>query len=78
MIIDVTGTVLTPKSEHCLGDGRHFDENGMPIECCCDECNYLMCCTGVFLTVKCEECADEDCPNAGKTHEDITTAVAGG
>ena len=78
MIIDVTGIVLTPKSEHCLGDGRHFDENGLLIECCCDECDYLMCCTGIFLTMQCEDCKDADCPHAGKPFKAITKGGAGG
>ncbi len=45
MIIDVTGIVLTPGNggEKCLGNGKHYD-NGEMIECCCDECDYLMCC----------------------------------
>ena len=66
MIIDVTGIELTPKSGNCLGDGRHFDENGTLIECCCDECDYLMCCTDTFLTTSCEECEDAYCPHVGK------------
>lgn len=44
-IIDVTGVELTPGDmSACLGNGEHFDENGNPIECCCDECNYLILC----------------------------------
>lgn len=44
-IIDVTGVELTPgKPKECLGNGEHFDENGNEIECCCDECDYLMLC----------------------------------
>jgi hypothetical protein len=45
-IYDVTGVLLSPgKPEECLGNGTHVDENGEPIECCCDECDYLMLCT---------------------------------
>lgn len=46
MIIDVTGTVLTPgnKGMDCDGDGEHKDKNGKLIECCCDECNYYLEC----------------------------------
>ena len=46
MIIDITGIELTPgnNGKDCLGNGHHFDENGKPIECCCDECDYLLCC----------------------------------
>ena len=44
MIIDITGIELTPGygGEYCKGNGEHFDEQGEPIECCCDECNYLL------------------------------------
>ena len=44
-IIDVTGVELTPGNmEECLGNGRHFDSDGNPIECCCDECDYFLLC----------------------------------
>lgn len=44
--IDITGTVLTPSKDgvDCLGNGKHIDENGDEIECCCDECNYFFEC----------------------------------
>lgn len=46
--IDVTGTVLSPgKPDICNGNGRTFDKNGDLIECCCDECDYLMACFDV-------------------------------
>ena len=47
-MIDVTGIELTPGNggENCKGDGKHKDENGNLIECCCDECDYLICCIG--------------------------------
>ncbi len=38
MIIDITGIELIP------GNGRHLDENGKPIERCCDDCAYMLCC----------------------------------
>ena len=28
----------------CPGDGRHRDKRGKIIECCCDECDFLICC----------------------------------
>ncbi len=61
MIIDITGIELTPgnNGENCKGNGKHFDEVGNPIECCCDECNFLICCTkGNF---NCDECTDTEC-----------------
>ena len=44
--IDVTGIKLTPGNEgkDCDGNGEHFDEDGYLIECCCDECDFLMMC----------------------------------
>ena len=38
MIIDVTGIELTPgrNGESCLGNGKHTDDRGFIIECCCD------------------------------------------
>ncbi|MBE7054429.1 MAG: hypothetical protein E7391_09220 [Ruminococcaceae bacterium] len=44
--IDITGIKLTPgnNGKECLGNGEHYDENGALIECCCDECGYLMRC----------------------------------
>ncbi len=45
-IIDVTGIVLTPgdKDGKCKGNGNHKNLWGKEIECCCDECDYLMWC----------------------------------
>ena len=63
MIIDVSGVILTPGNygKNCMGNGEHFDQNRKLIECCCDECNYLLCC--VYKT-DCEKCDDKKCPNA--------------
>ena len=46
MIIDVTGTILTPGNggKDCFGNWEHIDENGELIECCCDECDYYLDC----------------------------------
>lgn len=56
VIKDVTGTTLTPGNfgKDCLGDGRHFNKKGKKIECCCDECGYLMCCTEEDYEKACE------------------------
>lgn len=40
---DPSGVILTPGGD-CLGDGAHVDENGEPIECCCDECDRFLEC----------------------------------
>ncbi len=44
MIIDITGVVLTPGNfgKDCFGNGEHIDEKGNLIECCCDECDYML------------------------------------
>ena len=62
MIIDITGIELTPgnNGKNCKGNGEHFDEQGNLIECCCDECDYLLCCTSD--NVDCNECKDYECP----------------
>lgn len=44
-IYDITGVELTPGNPLvCLGNGKHLDEEGNLIECCCDECDYLLLC----------------------------------
>ncbi len=59
MIIDITGTILTPgKNGHeCLGNGTYEG-----IECACDECDYMMCCIESHDPAKCLTCMDRDCP----------------
>ena len=32
------------QGKDCPGNGKHIDANGNLIECCCDECDFLMCC----------------------------------
>ena len=40
-----TGIEIAPgHSELCKGNGETLDENGILIECCCDECDYLEAC----------------------------------
>ena len=58
VIIDVTGVVLTPGNggADCLGNGEHPE-----IECCCDECDYMLCCLGETWP-DCRNCKDNDCP----------------
>ena len=40
----------------CLYNGEHCDMNGNIIECCCDECDYLMCCIEEF-----NDCSNCEC-----------------
>ena len=58
VIIDVTGVVLTPGNHgnDCLGNGEHPG-----IECCCDECDYMICCLAE-RPMDCTACDDPDCP----------------
>lgn len=71
MIKDVTGTELTPGRGgiNCMGNGLHTDENGNAIECCCDECDYAMCCTENFSDDECAMCDDPFCPNVNRKPE---------
>lgn len=85
MIIDITGIELTPGNNFndCLGNGNNYDENGELIECCCDECDYYICCivsdweayhNDVCVTCGKKECShycsgkDENCNNSIKEY----------
>ena len=60
-IIDPTGVELTPGNMfECLGNGEHIDEEGNPIECCCDECDYLILCLENENKKKYEEALKND------------------
>lgn len=63
MIIDITGTILTPgnNGDDCLGNGEHEG-----IECCCDECDYMLCCLDNRYPSHCPQCDDTDCPHSPK------------
>lgn len=65
MIVDVTGTPLTPgnNGRDCLGNGTHVDENGQPIECCCEECDYYLCCTDPSFCRQSPDCWETRCPH---------------
>ena len=58
MIVDITGTVLTPGNygKECLGNG--FNEG---YACCCDECDFLLCCISDNWEQACVVCKDKDC-----------------
>ena len=59
MFIDVTGITLTPGNggADCLGNGEHPG-----IECCCDECDYMLCCLTARGTEDCNACKEQECP----------------
>ena len=62
MIIDVTGTILIPgnRGNECPGNGA-----APTIECCCDECDYMLCCLDTADPSLCSTCKDSDCPRTG-------------
>lgn len=64
MIIDITNIELTPGNcgRDCLGNGEHIDNNGNLIECCCDECSYMLCCLDDYDMKLCKTCDDFKCP----------------
>lgn len=66
MIIDVTGVYLIPGNggKDCPGNGAHIDENGKRIECCCDECDYMMCCHEGCIGALCDDLL---CPRTQKS-----------
>ena len=59
MIIDSTGVVLTPGNlgMDCMGNGEHEG-----VECCCDECDYMLCCLDIHWVEICLNCTDAECP----------------
>ena len=63
MIVDITGTILIPGNlgRDCPGNGSE----DISI-CCCDECDYLMCCLDSHNSEECLRCNDADCPHSGK------------
>lgn len=46
MIRDITDVALIPGNggKDCPGNGSYTDASGRPIECCCDECEYMLLC----------------------------------
>lgn len=57
MIIDITGVELIPGNggKDCPGNGACVDEDGRPIECCCDECDYMLCCYDGCVGAQCDD-----------------------
>ncbi|MCI5891782.1 MAG: hypothetical protein MRZ66_00025 [Clostridiales bacterium] len=64
MIIDVTGVEIVPGNfgKDCPGNGEHYDSDGNLIWCCCDECDYLLCCTEDNWEEACKTCFLTECP----------------
>ena len=64
--IDVSGVEITPgKPSECLGNGD------FGFECCCDECDYMICCFVSYDPNKCKICKDKNCPRVGLGEETI-------
>ena len=64
MIIDIMGTILIPgnQGKDCPGNG-----NDPAVECCCDECDYAVCCfSNQDALQHCGLCKDLSCPKAGR------------
>ena len=68
MIIDITGIKLIPGNfgRNCPGNGKHRDIRGKLLECCCDECDYMLCCINKDWKSRCEHCDILKCPRNPK------------
>lgn len=66
MIVDITGVILVPgnQGKDCPGNGEDPDA-----ECCCNECDYLLCCVDEKYPDPCSGCTDRDCPRVGLWRE---------
>lgn len=63
MIIDITGIELIQgnNGKDCPGNGLNTS-----IECCCEECDYMLCCLESHNLKECFYCNDTDCPRCFK------------
>lgn len=50
------------KGKDCPLNGETRNIFGRIIECGCDECDYLQCCTNASTREDCRVCDDEFCP----------------
>ena len=59
MLRDVTGCILIPGNQgmDCPANGMDAEE-----ECCCEECDYLLCCTDMEYPKMCRNCTVWECP----------------
>ncbi len=64
MLEDITGIELIPGNNglDCPGNGEHYDYRGQLIGCCCDGCEYMMCCLDTHTYEDCYICNNLDCP----------------
>lgn len=47
--------------KNCPGNGESRDKNGILIECCCDECDYYLCCIDENFEKYCQNCTEYKC-----------------
>ncbi len=68
MLRDRTGTLLVPGNggRDCPGNGSGRDESGNRIECCCEACDWALCCEDSHEPAACLRCDERDCPRNGK------------
>lgn len=74
MIVDITGIELIPGNEgkDCPGNGEHKDKYGNFLQCCCDECSYMMCCYKPYSDLNnCKLCTDLECPRSENKKTDF-------
>ncbi len=66
MLLDVTGMRLVPGNggRDCPGNGESVDEQGRPVGCCCEECDYAVCCFENAQDYLCTDCRLSECPRA--------------
>lgn len=51
----------------CLYNGEHLNKRGKLIECCCDECDYMLCCIKENSEDECLKYTDYNC-NSNKNN----------
>ena len=68
MIMDRLGIKLTlgNSGKDCAGNGEQTGKDGNGVECCCDECDYMLCCQEGHREEVCSRCGDPACPRASK------------
>ena len=61
MIIDITGIALIPGNcgKDCPGNWEFAG-----LDCCCEECDYMMCCLEDHDPAECLTCRDSACPHS--------------
>ena len=64
MIVDITGIELVPgnNGSDCPGNGFYLDGKSKNIDCCCDECDFFLCCLPEHNPKECEKCEMAACP----------------